>query len=120
MIINLCETVDEINDMRQEARDRMLSGRGEDLESAMARYEAGTFGCHEVLDRLELFSGQIERDLLNHPGVLLDGYTYLRVYAARQMLLDVYQVLADYHLRAETNNGEEDPGDGQPAGQDQD
>lgn len=83
-------------------RDRLEAIARRDEEAADPDWRdagaPGTPGCHEALHLAHVFVGLIDRELLNHPAVLLNPDWYARVSRACGELADLYQAIGAEHL----------------------
>jgi hypothetical protein len=90
-------------DYEDERRERLAerhradheAGEGRSLEE---RYGAQSFGCHEALHTTNLILGLIERELVEHPAILLDAEWYAHVRKAQDELFALYQKIGATHL----------------------
>lgn len=69
-------------------REDRARGSAHPLES---RYGPGTFGDHEALHVANLILGLIERELAEHPAILLQPEWYAHVRRAQDELSSLYQ-----------------------------
>jgi hypothetical protein len=67
------------------------------------RFAPGTFGLHELLDRVSLIVGLIDQQILEHPACLQDERWYLLADAAADALNRLYQELGAIHLSADSD-----------------
>jgi hypothetical protein len=74
---------------------RLVEEAGADWSAA---FRPGTFGCHELLDRTSALADQVERQIVDHPSVLLDPEWFALADAALSALHDLYQRVGDAHL----------------------
>lgn len=61
-------------------------------------YKAGTFGCHELLDRSMLMATMVEEDLLHHPACILQPDLFAEAEKAVELLHAFYQKVGARHL----------------------
>ena len=61
------------------------------------QYKAGSFGCHELLDRTAGLADQIEDRLLSHPSCVMDPEWYAAAERATEALRDLYQRIGAEH-----------------------
>ncbi len=66
----------------------------------MENYKPGSFGCHELLDRLSLALEFVDERVLDHPACQLDPEWVKKATAARDMLFGLYQEVGAKHLDA--------------------
>ena len=62
------------------------------------QYKAGSFGCHELLDRTAWLAEQIEERLLSHPSCAMDPQWYATAERAASSLRELYQRIGTEHL----------------------
>jgi hypothetical protein len=62
------------------------------------RYSPGTYGSHEALHASHMMLGLIERDLAEHPAILLQPEWYAHVRKAQDELFSLYQKIGAEHL----------------------
>jgi hypothetical protein len=75
-----------------------------DVESGDAwrqGHEPGTYGCHELLDRLALVANNLDDWVVSHPACLMNPDWYASAASALDTLWDLYQRVGDAHLDGE-------------------
>ncbi|MBX7210121.1 MAG: hypothetical protein K1X78_17515 [Verrucomicrobiaceae bacterium] len=72
-------------------------------------YKLGSFGCHELLDRLHLVSQILQEYVLEHPACVLQPAWYASASEAASTLCDLYQVIGGGHLPATPSDGSSSP-----------
>ena len=72
-------------------------------------YEFGSFGCHELLDRLHLVSQILQEYVLEHPACVLQPAWFVSASKAASILCDLYQVVGGEHLNATPLDGSSSP-----------
>ena len=65
------------------------------------QYKPGTFGCHELLDRVLLTAEIVEQSVLSHPACVQNREWYALAERAVAALNDLYQQVGAEHLTAE-------------------
>ncbi|MBL8799109.1 MAG: hypothetical protein JNM56_34810 [Planctomycetia bacterium] len=90
----------------QEQFNAVAAEQGPDWE---AQYKPGSFGCHELLDRVKLLGDLLEAQVLEHPACVLREEWYQSAARAVEALRELYQRVGEAHLAeggpAETGNG---------------
>ncbi|HEX5442822.1 MAG TPA: hypothetical protein VFW87_03290 [Pirellulales bacterium] len=97
MSIDVNETLDR-EQTRQCKADEMTVDHGSEWREQFA---PGSFGCHELLDRVNRAAEQIERDLLNHPACIASADWYSLADEAASALHKLYQRIGAVHLDAD-------------------
>ena len=69
------------------------------------RYGPGSFGCHELLDRVNLLGDLVEGQVLEHPSCALDPEWHQLAVRAVEALRELYQRIGAEHLEAEDAGG---------------
>lgn len=64
-------------------------------------YQPGSFGCHELLDRLALVSEVIETHIMEHPACVQNADWHALASRLAAKLGDLYQNVAAKHLAAQ-------------------
>jgi hypothetical protein len=62
------------------------------------RYRPGSYGCHELLDRVLMLGDLVESQLLEHPACALNEEWYSRAVQAAETLRELYQRIGAAHL----------------------
>jgi hypothetical protein len=95
--------IQEVESQRQRALLELESDAG---RSYLDEFRAGTFGCHELLDRTRLIADQIEQTLLAHPACLQNQDWYRLAFEAVVALRELYQQVGSAHLATPDPGGE--------------
>jgi hypothetical protein len=74
-----------------------------------ARYAPGSFGCHELLDRVHLLGDLVEGQVLEHPSCALHPEWYHLAARAAEALRELYQRIGAEHLASEEADATPDP-----------
>lgn len=83
----------------QEEWLEQLSALASELEPGWeSQYGPGSFGCHELLDRVHLLGDMVEGQVLNHPACALHPEWYQLACKATETLRELYQVVGERHL----------------------
>lgn len=61
-------------------------------------FRPGTFGGHELLDRVSLFAGWLERDLVSHPACVANPEWFALAERAAEALRELYQRVGEEHV----------------------
>ncbi|MBX9622613.1 MAG: hypothetical protein K2X82_02250 [Gemmataceae bacterium] len=91
---------------RGEWEDRRAEVAADQEPGWEARYRPGSFGCHELLDRLDLIGDLVEGRILEHPACVLNKEWFGLAAAAVEALRELYQRVGGEHLTA----GRTEPG----------
>ena len=62
------------------------------------QYKPGSFGCHELLDRVSLTADTVERHVLSHPACVQNQDWFALAEQAVVILRDLYQRVGAAHL----------------------
>lgn len=62
------------------------------------QYKPGSFGCHELLDRVSLTADTVERYVLSHPACVQNQDWFALAEQAVAILRDLYQRVGAVHL----------------------
>src|SRR5262245_55083646 len=65
------------------------------------RNQPGSFGCHELLDRVLLVGDLAEGQILDHPSCVLNEEWYRLALQAVEALRELYQRVGAEHLASE-------------------
>jgi hypothetical protein len=90
---------------RQDQLAELTAEYGPDWE---AQYRPGSFGCHELLDRVNLLGNLVEEQVLGHPACALRAEWHQLATQAVEALRVLYQQVAESHL---DEGGPADPAD---------
>jgi hypothetical protein len=69
-------------------------------------YRAGSFGCHELLDRTNMVADILEQFILSHPACVQNAEWYALADKAVAALRELYQRVGAEHLEAERDADE--------------
>lgn len=69
-----------------------------DGEEWRERFEPGTHGCHEALDRTALIMNLVD-DLTMHPAIVMNSEWHGLAAEAFDKLYDLYQAIGKDHLK---------------------
>lgn len=97
MSLDVNESVDR-EQTRQNKADEIAADQGADWQ---IQFAPGSFGCHELLDRVARAAEQLERDLLEHPACVANGQWYGLADEAATALHELYQRIGALHLGAD-------------------
>jgi hypothetical protein len=64
----------------------------------MERFQPGSLGCHELLDRCSTLAESIEHLLLSHPSCVIEPEWYALADRAAATLRELYQRIGSDHL----------------------
>jgi len=85
-------------DTHQEWQEHLATVAAEQEPGWETRYAPGSFGCHELLDRVMLLGDLVEVQVLEHPSCALqEEWHYLAVQAV-EALRELYQRIGSEHL----------------------
>lgn len=93
--------VDSINDVEQERRRKVAELDAEDGPEWLKRYEPGSFGCHELLDRASATANLVEQLIREHPACLWRPEWFALADQAVNALCELYQSVGREHLERE-------------------
>lgn len=68
------------------------------------QYKPGSFGCHELLDRVSLTVDTIDRYILSHPACVQNPDWFALAEQAVAILHDLYQRVGAEHLDDKSDN----------------
>ena len=94
----------EIEAQRQEALKRIRQAMG-GISFDEAGFAPGTLGCHEALHAASIALDLVERQLLDHPSIVVQTDWYAKAVAAHQSLFDLYQSIGGAHIPDEPSGG---------------
>lgn len=72
----------------------------------------GSYGCHELLDRVNICSTFIDATLLGHPSCILQPEWFATASKIIAMLEELYQQVGQIHLSTPAPKEEEKDGEG--------
>src|SRR6266446_4485198 len=76
----------------------------EELEPGWeTRYQPGSFGCHELLDRVSLLGDFVQEQVAGHPSCALRAEWHRLAMQAAEALRDLYQKVGAEHLARENS-----------------
>jgi hypothetical protein len=82
--------------------EEMVAEHGQDWAD---RFQPGTFGCHELLDRTSLAANLLDESILSHPSCLLNEEWYALAKQAASALNELYQKIGAAHLDDDQDRG---------------
>jgi hypothetical protein len=93
-------TLRSLTDDIERARQEYLQDTDVSPTVSPADNTPGGFGCHELLDRTNLLSEQLQDWLLSHPACYQNPEWFALAYQAFTTLHDLYQKVGAEHLSA--------------------
>ncbi len=95
--------MDKTNELpaHQEWQEHLAAVAAEQEPGWETRYGPGSFGCHELLDRVLLLGDLVEGQVLEHPACALQAEWYHLAAQAVEALRELYQRIGAEHLAAE-------------------
>jgi hypothetical protein len=93
------ETADPV--AHREWQEHLAEVAAEQEPGWEARNAPGSFGCHELLDRVSLLGDVVEGQILGHPACALRPEWYHLAARATEALRELYQRVGSEHLSAE-------------------
>ena len=88
----------DVEQSRQQRLDELREDYGVDW---VGQYKPGSFGCHELLDRVAMSADLLERQVLSHPSCVQNAEWYALAEQAISTLNHLYQKIGDTHLDTE-------------------
>lgn len=82
----------------QERQQRLSELVAEQGPGWLDQYKAGSFGCHELLDRMSLLAAMVDEYVLEHPSCLQNPEWYALAEQAVSALNELYQRVGREHL----------------------
>jgi hypothetical protein len=83
----------------EQDRQRLLQELSADEGADWAeRYRPGSYGCHELLDRVSLAGDALESQVLSHPACVQNPAWYALADQAVRALRTLYQHIGEDHL----------------------
>lgn len=101
----------EVEAQRQDALKRIRQAMGGVVAFDEKGFAPGTLGCHEALHAASIVLDMVERQLLDHPSVVVQKDWYAKAVSAHQHLFELYQAIGGAHIPDEAPAGETDRGD---------
>ena len=86
---------------QQEWQEHLAEVAAEQEPGWEVRYAPGSFGCHELLDRVNLLGDLLEGQVLEHPSCALHPEWYHLAARAAEALRELYQRIGAEHLATE-------------------
>lgn len=96
----MAKQVPKAPDMEKERRRLLKELRADEGADLASQYEAGSFGCHELLDRTGLLADALERYVLTHPACVQRSEWFALAETAVASLQELYQRIGQQHLDA--------------------
>jgi hypothetical protein len=87
------------SDTHAEWRKQLEAVAAEEGPGWEDRYRPGSFGCHELLDRVNLLGDLVEEKVLGHPACALRAEWYELAVGAVEALRELYQRVGADHLQ---------------------
>jgi len=72
----------------------------------LSQFASGTFGCHELLDRVLVLGNNVEQYVLDHPACVQNEEWYALANQAVKALRELYQLVGAAHLNGEDGAGQ--------------
>jgi hypothetical protein len=92
-------SIDALNDELEQDRQQLLDEMAEENDPNWGkRFEPGSFGCHELLDRTAIAADHVERFVQTHPACALNPEWYALAEQAAAALRQLYQQIGAAHL----------------------
>lgn len=85
----------EVEQQRQERLRKIQTESQADWEE---NYKPGSFGCHELLDRVSLAAASVDEHVLDHPSCVRDKEWYALADQAVTVLNELYQRIGAEHF----------------------
>ena len=85
-------------DSDREWQDRLAAVAADQEPGWEALYSPGSFGCHELLDRVHLLGDLVEGQVLEHPSCALQAEWHLLASRAVEALRELYRRIGEEHL----------------------
>ena len=82
----------------REWQDHLMAVAAEQEPGWETRYGPGSFGCHELLDRVNLLGDLVEGQVLDHPSCALEAEWHRLATRAVEALRELYQRIGADHL----------------------
>lgn len=98
------QTDAEVEAQRQEALKRIRQAMG-GISFDESGFAPGTLGCHEALHAASIALDMVERQLLDHPSIVVRKDWYAKTVEAHQALFDLYQSIGGAHIPDEPQGG---------------
>jgi hypothetical protein len=89
------------NSFEAERQDRLRDFLQEEGQQALERFNPGTHGCHELLDRTAMVNDLLDRFIVSHPACLQNAEWYTLASQAADILQNLYQRVGAAHLEDE-------------------
>lgn len=83
---------------RQEWQEQLAAVAADNGPGWELRYQPGSFGCHELLDRVNLVGDLVEGQVLGHPACVLHAEWHQLAARAVEALRELYQRVGEAHL----------------------
>jgi len=61
-------------------------------------FRTGTFGCHEALHAISILMDAVDRNICDHPAIMLDKRWRRMAHEAFDKLYDLYEEVGKVHL----------------------
>lgn len=97
----------EIEAQRQDALKRIRETMLGVANFDEAGFGPGTLACHEGLHAASIVLDMVERQLMDHPAVVVNKDWYAQAAAAHHHLFELYQAIGGAHLPDPDPGGED-------------
>jgi hypothetical protein len=91
--------IDEIESARQEYLEEFKAD-----EEPCEEFVAGSYGCHELLDRTSVLMSNVDEYILGHPACVNNKEWFALAYKAVDLLNELYQKIGAEHLEKTTGH----------------
>lgn len=96
------DTLDLIPDEVEKDRLREVAELDSDAGSDWGtKYQPGSFGCHELLDRTAMFADLLDQQIQRHPSCVVNPEWFFLAEQATAALRELYQQIGAKHLEAD-------------------
>jgi len=87
--------------LEEERRELIADLAADEGPDWLEKFKAGSFGCHELLDRTSLIVDLVERCLREHPACLANPAWFALADQAASALHQLYQGIGADHMAAD-------------------
>lgn len=82
----------------EERRQQLIVEQDDDpTDNWRERFAPGSFGCHELLDRVHLLTNLLDEAVVQHPACILNAEWFALASQAEEVLNDLYQKVGAAH-----------------------
>jgi hypothetical protein len=85
----------EAESLRKELLTELADEEGHGRQD---QFRPGSFGCHELLDRLSILTSNLDEFIVQHPSCLRNPAWFALAHQAMSALTDLYQRIGASHL----------------------